>query len=160
MTQPVPEGFNTVSAYVIVKDVEAALAFYEKAFGACTGDVMRMPGGQGVLHAEMALGNSMIMFSPENPQWGATSAETLGGSPISLHVYVEDCDALWERAIAAGCTEVAPLMDAFWGDRFGKLQDPFGIQWSIATHKVDLTPEEMDAAAARWFAEMAQQQQP
>jgi uncharacterized glyoxalase superfamily protein PhnB len=95
-----------------------------------------------------------MMLTAENPEWDARSAETLGGSPVSLHLYVDDVDKSFQRAVDAGCEVAAPLMDAFWGDRYGKVKDPFGIQWGIATHKADLTPEEIDKGAAEWFASM------
>lgn len=153
--KPIPAGYNSVSAYLVVKDVEKALAFYRKAFGAEPGAVMKTPDGKSVMHAEMHIGNSAIMFSEENPQWGTQSAETLGGSPVSLHIYCDDADRLFQRAIDAGCEVTFPINDAFWGDRYGKLKDPFGIQWGIATHKEDVSEPEMKKRAAEWFANMA-----
>ena len=107
------------------------------------------------MHAEMKIGDSTVMLTAENPEWEMKSAETIGASPISLHIYVNDADKAFQRAIDAGCQVAAPLMDAFWGDRFGKLADPFGLQWSIATHKEDLEPAEIDKRGAEWFAAMA-----
>ena len=150
----IPEGFNSVSSYLVVKDPDKAIEFYGKAFGAEPGDVMRIPGSGAVMHAEVRIGNSTVMLTAENPQWDMKSAETLGGSPVSMHVYVQDVDKAFQRALDAGCEVVAPLMDAFWGDRFGKLKDPFGIQWGIATHKEDLSHEEIDKRAEVWFAQM------
>jgi len=152
---PIPPGFNSVSTYLIVKDAEKAIDFYRKAFGAEAGTILKTPDGSTVMHAEVCIGNSTLMLSGENPQWGMTSAETMGGSPASMHVYTDDCDKMFQRAIEAGCEEVAPLMDAFWGDRYGKLKDPFGFQWGIATHKEDLTEEEIAKRGAEWFASMA-----
>lgn len=149
----VPENFATVSGYVIVKDAEKAIDFYAKAFGADAGYCMKAPDGS-VMHGEVRIGDSTVMLTQENPQWNARSAEALGGSPVSLHIYTADCDALYRRAIDAGCTEEAPLMDAFWGDRYGKVKDPFGISWGIATHKEDLTPEQIAERAKEWFAQM------
>ena len=106
------------------------------------------------MHAEMRIGNSTVMLTDENPQWEMKSPETLGGSPSSLHVYVDDADKYFSRAVEAGCEVVAPLMDAFWGDRYGKVKDPFGHQWGIATHKEDLSMEEIGKRAAEWFANM------
>jgi uncharacterized glyoxalase superfamily protein PhnB len=106
------------------------------------------------MHAEMRIGNSMVMLSQENPQWQMKSAETIGGSPVSLHLYVEDVDKAFKRAKDAGCQEVAPLMDAFWGDRYGKVADPFGLQWGLATHKEDVSEAECAKRAAAWFAWM------
>lgn len=152
----IPEGFNSVSCYLVVKDAEKALDFYQKALGAKPGSIMRTPDG-GIMHAEMIIGNSTLMLTSENPEWEQKSAETIGGSPVSMHVYVEDCDAVFKQATDAGCQVVAPLMDAFWGDRYGKVADPFGLQWGIATHKEDMTEEEMGKRAQAFFAEMAQQ---
>lgn len=153
--KPIPAGFNTVSSYLVVKDANEAIDFYCKAFGGEPGDKMTVPGTDQVMHAEVCIGNSTVMLTAENPQWEMKSAETLGGSPVSLHLYTEDADKAFQRAIDAGCEVVAPLMDAFWGDRYGKVKDPFGIQWGIATHKEDLSPEEMAERAAKFFASMA-----
>lgn len=152
--KPIPDRFNTVSAYAIVKDVEQAIAFYQKAFGAEPGSMMKMPGGNAVMHAEMHLGDSTVMLTQENPQWNAKSAETLGGSPVALHLYVDDVDKAFKRATDAGCEVTAPLMDAFWGDRYGKLKDPFGLEWGMATHKEDLDEAEIGKRAAEWFKNM------
>ena len=152
--QAIPTGFNTVSSYLIVKDADKAIEFYGKAFGAEPGDIMRMPGSNAVMHAEVRIGNSTVMLTAENLQWEMKSAETLGGSPVSMHVYVTDADKAFKRATDAGCEVVAPLMDAFWGDRYGKVKDPFGIQWGIATHVEDLTPQEMGERAKAFFASM------
>jgi PhnB protein len=150
----VPEGYNTVSLYLIVKNAKEALDFYQKAFGAEVGHRMPGPDGKSTMHAEMRLGNSTVMLTDENPQWGTKSPQTLGGTPASLHLYVDNVDKLFERAVKAGCTVKAPLMDAFWGDRYAKLADPFGHEWGIATHKEDVSPEEMGRRAAEWFANM------
>ncbi len=155
MAQKIPEGFNTVSAYLIVKDAKEAIAFYQKAFGAESGVHMPGPGGQGTLHAEIRIGNSTVMLTDENPQWEMKSPSTLGGTPAGLHLYVDDADKAFQRAIDAGCTVKAPLMDAFWGDRFGKVTDPYGHEWGIATHVEDVEPAEMEKRAAAFFADMA-----
>jgi len=153
---PIPRGFNSVSVYLIVKNSVEALEFYQKAFGAELVERMPGPDGKSTVHAEMRIGDSTVMLSDENPKWEARSPETLGGSPVSLHIYVEDADALYKQAIEAGCTEKAPMMDAFWGDRYGKVVDPFGYQWGIATHKEDVGPEEMQKRAAEWMASMGE----
>jgi PhnB protein len=150
----VPDGFNTVSVYLVVKNAVEALEFYQKAFGAEPGAQMTGPDGKSTMHAEMRIGNSTVMLTDENPQWQMKSPETLGGSPASLHVYVDDVDKMFNRAVEAGCTAIAPVMDAFWGDRYGKLVDPFGHQWGIATHKEDVSPEDMGKRAAEFFASM------
>ena len=118
--------------------------------------MMKMPDGKSIMHAEIHIGNSTVMLTGENPQWEMKSAETLGGSPISMHIYVDDADKLFNRALEAGCQVAAPLMDAFWGDRYGKVVDPFGLQWGIATHKADLSEEQMAKGAAEFFAQMAE----
>ncbi len=155
MAQGIPEGFNTVSVYMIVKDAKKAIDFYQKAFGAEAGVHMPGPGGQGTMHAELRIGNSTVMLTDENPQWGMKSPSTLGGTATGLHLYVDDADKAFQRAIDAGCTVKAPLMDAFWGDRFGKVTDPYGHEWGIATHIEDVAPEDMAKRAAAFFAEMA-----
>jgi PhnB protein len=155
----IPQGFNSVSAYLIVKDPQKAIDFYGKAFGAEPGAVMRVPGSNDIMHAEVRIGNSTVMLTGENPQWQMKSVETFGGSPISMHLYVDDADKAYQRAIDAGCEVAAPLMDAFWGDRYGKVKDPFGVQWGIATHKEDLSEDEITKRAAEWFASMGDCQQ-
>ena len=150
----IPDGCNSVSAYLILKDCKKAIEFYVKAFGAKPGMIMPGPGGS-TMHGEIHIGDSTIMMSDENPEWDMKSAETLGDSPVSLHVYVEDADAVFNQAVAAGCEVTSPLMDMFWGDRFGKVKDPFGLQWSLATHVKDMTPEEMAEAQKAFMAEMA-----
>ena len=115
---------------------------------------MNGPDGS-VMHGEVVIGNSTLMISQENPAWDMKSPETLGGSPASIHLYVDDCDALFKHAIESGCTEVSPVMDMFWGDRYGKVEDPFGFQWGIATHKEDLTMEELEERGKAWFAEFS-----
>jgi uncharacterized glyoxalase superfamily protein PhnB len=140
--KPIPEGFHSITPHLAVRDAAKALAFYAKAFGA--EEHFRMPGPGGiVMHAEMQIGDSKFMLGEEDPERGASSPQTIGGSPVSLMVYVKDVDAAFERAEKAGCTVQMPLEDMFWGDRYGKLQDPFGHHWSLATHKEDVAPEEM-----------------
>ena len=155
MAKPIPEGYNSVSTYLIVKNSADALEFYQKAFGAEGGACMKTPDGRSTLHAEMRIGNSMVMLTDENPQWNMKAPETLGGTASSLHLYVEDADKAYQRAIDAGCEPEAPLMDAFWGDRYGKVKDPYGHSWGIATHVEDVPVEEMEARAKAWFAQMA-----
>ena len=155
--KPIPDGFHSVNVYLVVPNTLKALDFYRKAFGAEPGVRMAGPDGESTMHAEMHIGNSTVMLTDENLQWEMKSPRTLGGSPASLHVYVDDADALFDRAIAAGCTVKAPIMDAFWGDRYGKVEDPFGHQWGIATHREDVEPDEMQKRARDFFASMQQQ---
>jgi PhnB protein len=154
----IPEGMHTVTPYLTVKGASAAIEFYQKAFG--FEEVMRMPGPNGLLmHAEIKLGDSMVMLSDEMPDMGGKSPTTLGGSTGSLHIYTEDVDAAFQRAVAAGATVQMPPMDMFWGDRYCKVGDPFGHTWGLATHKEDLTPEEMGQRQQAWMEQMAKQGQ-
>jgi uncharacterized glyoxalase superfamily protein PhnB len=143
MTQAIPEGYSTVTVYLILKGTDKALEFYAKAFGAKETVRLPSPDGKGVMHAEMKLGNSVIMLGEEMPEAGAVSPQSLGGSGVGVHLYVEDVDAAFAKAVEAGCTAKMPPADMFWGDRFAKLEDPFGHQWSLATHTEDLSEEEM-----------------
>jgi PhnB protein len=138
----IPDGYHTLTPHLAVRDAAKAIDFYVKAFGA--EELFRMPGpGGAVIHAEVKIGDSIVMLGEECPEQGASSPQTIGGSPVSLHVYVKDVDAAFARAGQAGCMVTMPPTDMFWGDRYGKVQDPFGHQWSLATHKEDLSPEEM-----------------
>lgn len=154
---PIPAGCNTVNVYLVVKDGHAAIEFYKKAFGATGGSCMPGPDGKGIMHADLKLGNSTIMLTEENPQWGMTSAETMGGSPVSMHMYVDNVDEFYQNAVDAGCTSESPLMDMFWGDRMAKLSDPFGYKWSVATQIEVVSDEDMEVRAQEWFKQMADQ---
>lgn len=148
MVDPIPEGFRTVTPHLVVKGAAAALDFYKKAFGA--EECIRMPAPDGrIMHAEIKIGDSIVMLADEFPEWGMPprNPQALGGTSVTLHTYVPDVDASFERASEAGCTVAMPPTDMFWGDRYGKVVDPFGHEWAIATHKVDLSPEEMAEAA-------------
>jgi uncharacterized glyoxalase superfamily protein PhnB len=143
----VPDGYHTLTPYLVCKSADDAIAFYVKAFGAT--ETVRMPGPGGrIMHAELRIGSSMLMLSDENPERGALSPQTIGGTPVSIFIYTEDVDALFARAVAAGATPVAPPADMFWGDRFAQLTDSFGHSWAMATHKEDVTPEEMQKRMA------------
>ena len=146
----IPEGYNTVNPYLVVKNAAEAIDFYTRAFGAV--ERYRMPGPDGsILHAEIQIGDSVVMLADENPETGAVSPATLGGTPTSLLIYTEGVDAAYERAVEAGATATMPPSDMFWGDRYGRLIDPFGHDWGLATHVEDVPPEEME----RRFAAMA-----
>jgi uncharacterized glyoxalase superfamily protein PhnB len=147
MTKPIPEGYHTITPTFAFKNTRKAIEFYKKAFGATEKYVMPGPDGQGVMHAELKIGDSTIMLGDENPEYSCKSAETLGGSPISLYLYVKDVDAAFERAVSAGGTSQMPVQDMFWGDRVGTFLDPFGHRWSLATHVADVSPEEMARGA-------------
>ncbi len=144
----VPEGYRTVTPYLVIRDAAKAIEFYKKAFGAKETMSMPTPDGK-IAHAEIKIGDSMIMISDEMPQWGTKSPETLNGTPVGIFLYVPDVDATFKLAIASGATEVMPVADQFWGDRYGKVLDPFGHQWNIATHTEDLTSEEIGERAAK-----------
>lgn len=147
-TKPVPEGCHTVTPHLCVKGAGQFIEFCARAFGAR--EVMRMPGpdGQSIMHAEIQIGDSKIFLNDESPEMGALSPASIGGNPVALHLYVADCDALFAQAVAAGATVRMPLTDMFWGDRYGQIADPFGYVWALATHKEDLTADEMGRRAA------------
>ncbi len=149
--KPIPDGYSSVTPYLYVRSAAEAIAFYEKAFGAV--EVMRlaMPGGV-IGHAEIRIGNSVVMLSDEMPEWGNKSPQTLGGASSGLMVYVPDVDAAFARAIAAGASVYKPLADQFYGDRSGSVLDPYGHNWTIATHTEDVPHEEMTARMDAWIA--------
>jgi len=148
----VPEGYHSVTPYFSLKDSRKAIAFYEKAFGAKDPEVFPSPDGKHTMHATIRIGNSILMMGDEMPEMGSKSAESLGASPISLYVYVPDADAVFAQAVAAGATAVMPVADMFWGDRCGALKDPFGYEWTIATHTRDLTDKQIEEGAKAFFA--------
>ena len=139
-----PDGYHTVTPYLIIQGASKAIEFYKQAFGAT--ELMRLdaPGGT-IGHAEIKIGDSIIMLADEHPEMGFRGPQALGGTPICLMLYVEDSDAMFAQAIAAGGTVQKPIQDQFYGDRSGQLADPFGHVWTIATHKEDLTPAEINA---------------
>jgi PhnB protein len=145
--KPTPDGYHSVTPYLIFSDAAGAIAFYKQALGAS--EVMRLdaPGGR-IGHAELQIGDSRVMLADEHPELGALSPKTIGGSPISIHLYVGDADAAVARAVAAGATLIRPVTDQFYGDRSGGILDPFGYRWYIATHKEDLTMDEIRRRAA------------
>jgi len=142
--KPIPQGYHSVTPYLIIKGASAAIDFYKKAFGATELFRMPDPSGKGVAHAEIKIGDSPIMLADEQPQM-YRSPQSLGGTPVSLMLYVEDVDTVFPRAVAAGAKVVKPIADQFYGDRSGTLHDPFGHLWTIATHKKDVSSEEMMA---------------
>jgi PhnB protein len=149
----IPKGYRTVTPYLIIRGAGDAIAFYVKAFGAKEKVRMSMPDGS-VMHAEIQIGDSMVMLTEENPGWGAKSPLTLGGNATHVMLYVKDCDAFVARALAAGATVAQPLADQFWGDRYGKVADPFGHVWSIATHIEDVPPKQMKKRAEEAMKQM------
>jgi len=159
MAQPIPAGYHSLTPNFTFKDSKKAIEFYQKAFSAKVLGVFPRPGGQGTMHATLQIGNSILMMGDEMP--GAPncpkSAETVGSSPISLFLYVPDVDAAFQQAIGAGATQTMPVMDMFWGDRCGSLKDPFGYSWMLATHKKDLTEQQIAEGAAAFFTQMPKQ---
>jgi PhnB protein len=145
--QPIPEDYPRVTPYLIIDGASDAIDFYTKVLGAQ--ERMRMPGPDGKLgHAELQLGNSVIMLADEFPDMGAVGPKSTGGTPVTLHVYVEDVDAVFENALASGATEIRAVENQFYGDRSGQFEDPFGHQWNVASHVEDVPPEEMEKRAA------------
>jgi PhnB protein len=145
---PIPPGYHTVTPYLVLNDASKAIEFYKKAFKAVEKVRMAAPGGK-VGHAELQIGDSMIMLADEFPQMGIKSASSLGGSPVMLNLYVDDSDAWFERAVKAGATAVRPMKDQFYGDRSGSVRDPFGFEWHLSTHTEDVPPEEMKKRAEK-----------
>ncbi|MGH9512203.1 MAG: VOC family protein [Terriglobales bacterium] len=154
---PIPEGFHTVTPSLVVRNAAAAIDFYKKALGA--EETVRMPGPDGkIMHAELKIGDSIIFLGEESIEMGNKSPQTLGGAAGTLNLYVEDVDKLFRQAIQAGGKETMAVADQFWGDRYGQFVDPFGHSWGIATHKEDLSPQEMDKRIKDFFAQMQQPQ--
>ena len=148
--KPIPEGHHTVTPYLAIKNAAKALEFYAKAFGAVETSRLMLPDGR-VGHAEIRVGDSLIMLADEFPEFGGKAPATLGGSPVSIHLYVEDVDAFFQRAVDAGAHERKPVMDQFYGDRSGQLEDPFGHLWWVATHKEDVPPTELQKRVRSMF---------
>lgn len=151
----IPEGYHTITPVLSQRDTVEAIRFYQEAFGAEELEVFSKPEGTGTIHATIRIGDSIVMMGDEAPEQGCQSALSLGASPISLYVYVEDVDAVFARAISAGATETMAVWDAFWGDRCGGLKDPFGYSWMIATHVRDVSEEELLEGARACYAEAA-----
>ncbi len=145
--KPVPDGMNTVTPHLVCKDAARAVEFYKKAFGAEELFRMNTPDGKKVLHVSLRIGNSAIMLAEEAPDWGSLGPETLNGTTVSMHLYVNDADSAFDQAVKAGATIKMPLADMFWGDRYGLLSDPFGHVWAVATHVRDVSLEEMKEGA-------------
>ena len=146
--KPIPEDMHTLTAHLVCDGAAEAIDYYKRAFGAV--EVSRLPGPDGkLMHAMVRIGDSALMLVDENKEWGMIGPKSLNGSPVTLHMYVKDVDAVFERAIKEGGTARMAPMDMFWGDRYGVLIDPFGHNWSIATHISDPTPEQMQAEMAK-----------
>ncbi len=145
--KPVPDGYHSVTPYLIVSDAARAIDFYTRAFGATEQFRLDAPGGK-IGHAELRIGDSMVMLADEFPDMGARGPQTIGGSPVQLLLYVPDVDAVFARAVSAGAVAARPVKDQFYGDRSGNLTDPFGHSWTVATHTEDVSPDEMARRSA------------
>jgi PhnB protein len=145
MSKPIPQGMHSVTPHLVCAGAADAIEFYKKAFGAL--ESARLPGSDGkLMHAAIRIGDSTVMLADEFPEWGSVGPKSLKGSPVTIHLYVEDADKFVERAVKAGAKVTMPVSEQFWGDRYGKLEDPFGHHWSVATHVRDVSREEMDEA--------------
>lgn len=150
MVQAIPEGYHSVTPYLIVKGASDAIEFYKRAFGAT--EIMRMASPDGNIgHAEISIGDSHIMLADEHPEMGYRSPQSIGGTGVSLMLYLDKVDEVFKRAVAAGAKELQPLKDQFYGDRSGTLQDPFGHVWTVATHVEDVPPDEMRRRAEEYM---------
>ena len=154
--KPVPDGYHTVNSYFVVDDAAKAIEFYARAFGA--EELYRLPMGDKIGHAEIRIGDTHLMLSDEWPEWGSLGPKSRGGPTSTFVVYVPDADAAFRRAVDAGATPERPVADEFWGDRMGKVVDPFGHRWSLATHVEDVSPEEMGRRLQAWSQQQAQVQ--
>ena len=154
MTKPIPEGHHAVTPTLTVRGAANAIEFYKKAFGAQ--EINRFLGldGKSIMHAEIKIGDSRIMLNDEIPQMKCLSPQSLGGTSSGTFLYVENADEVFNKAVSAGAQSQMPMMDAFWGDRFGSIIDPFGHVWSIATHKKDMTPDELKQASEKFMKQM------
>jgi len=151
--QAVPKGYHTVTPHMTVRDAARAIEFYKQAFGAEDKRAMKGPDGK-IMHAELRIGDSVIMLADEFPEFGSLSPLSTGGTGIALHIYIEDVDSAFDRAVKAGAKVDMPVADMFWGDRYGKLSDPFGHKWSIATHIRDMSSEEIGEAQEEFMRQM------
>jgi PhnB protein len=143
--KPIPDGMHTVTPHLVCAGAADAIEFYKKAFNAV--ELSRVPGAQGrLMHASIRIGDSVVMLNDEFPDWKSFGPKSLKGSPVTIHLYVEDVDSFVARAVAAGAKITMPIDDMFWGDRYGQLEDPFGHHWSVGTHMRDVSPEEMQEA--------------
>jgi PhnB protein len=154
-TKSIPEGFHSVTPHLVVRGASEAIEYYKKAFGAVERFRMPGPGDNSIMHAELVIGDSIIFLCDEFPNMDSKSPLALQGSPVSIHLYVEDVDAVFDRALAVGGKATMPVQDMFWGDRFGALVDPYGHHWSIASHVEDVPPEELERRGAEAFCEQS-----
>jgi len=149
--KPVPEGHHSITPHLVVKGASQAIEFYKQAFGAKEVRRVLGPDGKSIIHAEVKIGDSLLFLVDEIPEMNCLGPGSSGGSPVTIHLFVENVDSVFKAALAAGAKERMPVADMFWGDRYGRLLDPFGHEWSVATHKEDLTPEELSKRAQAAF---------
>jgi uncharacterized glyoxalase superfamily protein PhnB len=151
----IPKGYHTITPNLVVKNANSAIDFYKKAFGAIEKEICLGPDGKSIMHAELKIGDSIVMLNDEFPDMGCVGPQSLGGTSFSLYLYVDDVDTWHKRAVTHGATVSMPVTDMFWGDRFGQIIDPFGHRWSLATHTRDMTPEEIKKEQEAWQKQMA-----
>jgi uncharacterized glyoxalase superfamily protein PhnB len=154
--KPIPDGYHALTPHITVNGAERAIDFYQKAFGAKVSPVMKTTDGR-VMHAEVRIGDSVLMLNDPFPEHGGSRAATGDPGPITIHLYVDRVDDVFQKAVKNGAAEKMPLMDMFWGDRYGQVVDPFGIRWSLATHIKDVSPQEMEQAQKEMAKQMEQQ---
>ena len=154
--RPIPAGYHALTPLLTMKDVGQAIGFYQRAFGAEERTRLLGP-EESIMHAEVKIGDSIVMLGEEHPEMGCQGPQSLGGTPVNLYLYVEDADQAFTRALSAGAKADKPVADMFWGDRCGQLTDPFGHRWSLATRIENLSPEEIRKRAEKFFAQMATQ---
>ena len=152
--RPIPEGLHTLTPYLILRAAPKAIEFYKKAFRAQEISRSIGPDGKSILHANLRIGDSIIMLSDEFPEMSCHSPQSLGGTSVTIHMYVDDVDSTFGKAVSSGATILMPLIDTFWGDRYGQVLDPFGHRWSLATRKQNLSKEEIERAGKAFFLKM------
>ncbi len=153
MTNPIPDGFHTITPALVVNNSKEAIEFYKKAFDANEIFQMSAPDGK-TMHAMIKIGDSFVMMSDEFPDMGYKSPTSIGGTAVTISLYVEDADKIFNQAVKAGAKIAMPIMDAFWGDRFGTVIDPYGHLWAIATHQKDISPDELKKASDQYYADI------
>jgi PhnB protein len=151
----IPEGFHSITPHLICRDGKKAIEFYQKAFGAQVVRAHYMPDGK-LMHGEIKIGDSIVMLGDEFPDWNVLSPQSLGNASTVIHLYTQDVDSVFQKAVDAGCTPTMPVGDQFWGDRYGQVVDPFGHRWSIATHKEDVPEQEMEKRGRAAMEQMTQ----
>src|SRR5919198_3224993 len=151
----IPQDYHSINPYIVVRNADRAIEFYKKAFGAEERFRMHVPDGKTIMHADLKIGDSVFMLTEESTEMKALSPESIGVSPVSLYVYVKDVDAIFNQAVSEGATVLHPVKDQFYGDRSGYLKDPFGHLWLIATHKKELSPDELRKAGEAFFEQMS-----